>query len=511
MASIINRPNRHRWVQFYDGEGKRQTIRLGQVTKKNAEEVCRRVEALIAAKTSGDSLDASTAGWVRNLEGKIRDRLAKLDLVEPKLRKIALGDFLDDYIEGRSDVGSGTLETYDKARRNLVGYFGRDRTIDTITKSDATKWRVYVATKSNAREKNRTTLADSTVRRRTGKAKQFFDAAIEAGYIETNPFSHLPSTVHANEARQHFVERETIEDCIAAAPDARWRLIIALARFGGLRCPSELTTLRWSDVDFAAGRITINAPKTKRHRSGGRRVCPMFPELRPYLEDFYELAEPGSVRLFPNVKTATNLRQRMEAIIERAGHVQWPKLFQNLRASRETELLALYPAKDVTAWLGNSVPVAMKHYAMARKETFEAAATKPSGRMPEASREPTTAATTEEEGEAKSEAIAKRKPKLRGSATNGAAKQRHKKTPEKPGSFPPNAAGVHQTPGPVMGVPGSELGPKTPGFAAVFNLCEAKAEAMAADAALRDLLQVWTALSDDAKRVIATVAKADAK
>ena len=47
-------------------------------------------------------------------------------------------------------------------------------------------------------------------------------------------------------------------------------------------------------------------------------------------------------------------------------------------ASRETELMARYPAKDVSAWLGNSVPVAMRHYAMATDESF-IAASDPSG------------------------------------------------------------------------------------------------------------------------------------
>ena len=32
--------------------------------------------------------------------------------------------------------------------------------------------------------------------------------------------------------------------------------------------------------------------------------------------------------------------------------------------------MEFYPAKDVSAWLGNSEPVAMKHYAMARESTF---------------------------------------------------------------------------------------------------------------------------------------------
>ncbi len=50
-----------------------------------------------------------------------------------------------------------------------------------------------------------------------------------------------------------------------------------------------------------------------------------------------------------------------------------------MRASRETELLAVYPAKDVSSWLGNSAPVAMKHYAMATAESFERAAIEGAG------------------------------------------------------------------------------------------------------------------------------------
>ena len=57
-----------------------------------------------------------------------------------------------------------------------------------------------------------------------------------------------------------------------------------------------------------------------------------------------------------------------------AGLVPWPRLFQNLRASRETELLGEYPAADVVSWIGNSVPVAMSHYAMARDRSFQKAA-----------------------------------------------------------------------------------------------------------------------------------------
>ena len=40
----------------------------------------------------------------------------------------------------------------------------------------------------------------------------------------------------------------------------------------------------------------------------------------------------------------------------------WPRLFQNLRASRETELASEYPLHVATAWIGNTARIAERHY-----------------------------------------------------------------------------------------------------------------------------------------------------
>ncbi len=160
-----------------------------------------------------------------------------------------------------------------------------------------------------------------------------------------------------------------------------WKVILALCRFGGLRCPSELVALRWSDVDLPGGRMTLNASKTEHHAAGGVRVCPIFPELRPYLEKAWDDApDDGTAEWVINRyrRPDQNLHATFRKILTRAGIQPWPRLFQNLRASRETELMARYPAKDVASWLGNSEPTAMKHYAMATDEAFKAAAD-PSG------------------------------------------------------------------------------------------------------------------------------------
>ena len=69
-----------------------------------------------------------------------------------------------------------------------------------------------------------------------------------------------------------------------------------------------------------------------------------------------------------------NLRTQFERIVKRAGLDPWPRLFHNLRASRETELAQAYPIHAVTAWLGNTPRVALKHYLMPTEADFQRAA-----------------------------------------------------------------------------------------------------------------------------------------
>ena len=62
------------------------------------------------------------------------------------------------------------------------------------------------------------------------------------------------------------------------------------------------------------------------------------------------------------------MRSAFLKLLAKAGIEPWSKLFHNMRASRQTELLAEHPLPDVCAWLRNSQAVAMKHYAMARSD-----------------------------------------------------------------------------------------------------------------------------------------------
>ncbi|WP_432212231.1 tyrosine-type recombinase/integrase [Anaerobaca lacustris] len=172
-----------------------------------------------------------------------------------------------------------------------------------------------------------------------------------------------------------FVSHSDIEKVIEACPDIQWKVIFALARYGGLRCPSEVLSLRWDDVNWGRSRLLVRSPKTERHEGGESRVVPIFPELKPILLEAFHEAEEGTEHVVTRYRVqSANLRTQAHRIIKRAGLKPWTRTFQNLRASRETELTERFPLHIVTAWLGNSQIIAAKHYLTVRDEDFERAA-----------------------------------------------------------------------------------------------------------------------------------------
>jgi len=170
---------------------------------------------------------------------------------------------------------------------------------------------------------------------------------------------------------------------LLAVANPTWRTIIALSRFGGLRCPSEVLSLEWRHIDWERNRITVPSPKTDRYAGKGSRSLPLFPELRPFLEEAFELATPGQSHVVggkylekangPTGWINCNLRTQFERLVNRAGLEAWPRLFHNLRASRETELLESFPVHVVAQWMGHDAKVSLKHYAQTTDDHFDRA------------------------------------------------------------------------------------------------------------------------------------------
>ena len=367
MASIANDPGGRRRILFVAPDGRRPTIRLGKVSQRAAEAVKFRVEQLLAAKLTGHAVEADTARWVADLGPAMAKKLAQAGLIPNREAKAVatLEPFIDSYIARRKDVSPHTPRIWRQTLRSLTGHFGADKPLAEFTRGDAADWRLSLVAKK---------LADASVRKHCGFAKHFFAQAVDHELIPANPFAKLVSAPVGNAARQYFVTRDETTKILAVAPDAEWRLIIALSRYGGLRCPSEHLALTWADVDWERNRMTVHSSKTARHAGHESRVVPLFPELRPYLEAVFDAAEPRTESPITRYRHDSNLRTQLKRIIQRAGLTPWPRITHNLRASRGTELAADYPAHVAAAWLGHSTLVARKHYWTVTDGDYERAA-----------------------------------------------------------------------------------------------------------------------------------------
>ncbi|QDU50274.1 tyrosine-type recombinase/integrase [Gimesia panareensis] len=384
MASICKRPNGRKSIQFIGPDQKRKTLRLGKVPMKTAEGVKMRVESLLAHRITKHALDRATAQWLSEVEPELLKRLVNVGLVDER-ESTKLEDYCEAYYELRETGNkANTQKKYRNALNYIYEYFGKDRMLKDITPGDCDEWRVWLTRKG---------LAENTVRKHCAVAKVFFNNAVRKRLIEENPFTDLKSTSIPNKAREYFISAEETEKLLEACPDAEWRLIVALARFGGLRTPSEHYALRWEDVLWAEGRFYVTSPKTERYEGKEGRMVPIFPQLKPYLEDCRELADDDAEFVIVRHRHGSNnLRTCMQKIVKRAGLNQWPRLFQNMRSSRETELLGEgFQLQTVVAWLGNSPTVALKSYLQVREEDYEKAtqnATQYTAVRPEMSQKP---------------------------------------------------------------------------------------------------------------------------
>lgn len=100
-------------------------------------------------------------------------------------------------------------------------------------------------------------------------------------------------------------------------------------------------------------------------------MIPLFPEIKQELKAAWD---PEQVYIINKYRDPSqNMRTQLLRIIDRAGLKPWPKLFHNLRATRQTELAQTFPAHVVSDWLGNSVTVANEHYLRTMDIDFERA------------------------------------------------------------------------------------------------------------------------------------------
>lgn len=404
-------------IVFRDAAGKQQSLRLGKCSERAAQSALAGFERVLEAHRVGSTLHPDGIRWLENIDDRLHARVARFGLAEPRKSAdvVTVGMLLDRFVN-TAIVKPSTHAAYLQTTFSLRAFLGADRPLSSVTPADADNWQkalaeptpgaggdVDVGTPSGkadasgralgrergdaggkaerrrggpGRKAGGAALAPATRAKRTHVAKAIFRKAVRWGLIPSNTFADLKAGSQANPDRAHYVSADDARAILAACPDDEWRAIVALSRYAGLRCPSEITLLRWGDVNWDRGRLMVRSPKTAGHgEAHAVRVVPIVPELRAILQDLFDAAEVGVEAVVPRLRDPSmNLRTTFGKFIARAGVKPYPRAFHNMRASCATDWVERFPAHVVAGWLGHSPLIAATHYLQTRDVHFDLAA-----------------------------------------------------------------------------------------------------------------------------------------
>ena len=163
MASITWRDGRAT-VQIVAPSGKRRTLALGRVGKRDAERCADDVESLndlakLGRRPSGELLervDRFASDVKRKLVGY---GVLPADLTDEPDSVPTLGPFAAGYVKVRSDVKPATATFYGHTERNLIEFFGSGKPLADVTAGDADEFRLWLLRAKPAKDAPKDTAA----------------------------------------------------------------------------------------------------------------------------------------------------------------------------------------------------------------------------------------------------------------------------------------------------------------------------------------------------------------
>lgn len=356
MASYRKKPSRDGFeVYFYAMDKRRKSIWLQAASLRQTRDFVRHLEELIRAKKAGVAPEADTAKWIDQLEGPLRDKLVSYGLTDASTHKRyepherTVGAWTEAYIKANT-TNARTTNNYEQARSWLLKSVDANRDLASVTPDDLRQWQRSMKGK----------LSISSRNKHAQRVRTMLRSAVEAKVIRSNPAAAIKQERHPegrriDRSRQYFVDPNLSKQVIDGLESTKWKLIFALLRYQGMR-RHEALAIEWDQVDFETGTIQIKSLKT------GVRECPIFPETLQYLKQMVdELGEPTG-KVIPWAGEVDSLTPLLGKRVKSILGFVWPKVCQQLRSTRRTELDEHFPTQTVNEWLGHSSETAERHY-----------------------------------------------------------------------------------------------------------------------------------------------------
>lgn len=349
----------HLWKkQISLGDDKRTTLRLGLLSEKSAKEISGHIDHLIECRKHGIDMREETKAWLQIADEKLVRKLASYGFCNATNNPTIVA-YAAAFIERKQLVAStGTITNYRQVEKLLKEFFPIKR-MSEVTTADAKALWTYLLKNQG--------LAENTARRRFGRVREMFNDALEQDVVLKNVFKLKSIPVSVGVGDKTYVPESTIQAVIDHLPEDKveWKLLFAVARFLGIRMPSEIRKMTWDDVNQANGTVLIRAQKTK-----SERLVPIPPEVANLLSKQYAVVPDGTAHVFPNLRHHSNTATTAAKMVAAAGFKTWGKFWNSLRASCETDMMDKHGLRKACMWVGNSPTIAMKHYSLLRKTEY---------------------------------------------------------------------------------------------------------------------------------------------
>ena len=330
MRTVKGKTYAYWFLIWYDSDGKRRTKSLG-----------------CAGDLSKRRADKQRQAKQNELNANPRRRDAD--------RSPELGTYIEGYLASRKgELAKGTLELHGQTGRYLVVFFGASKQLDTISRADARDFQTALSNNELARANKRrrqNSLASTTVDRHVREAKTIFEVALKDDMIPFNPFDKLKSRKPVKK-EWHYVGDEEFASLLAACSPA-WRLLLGLARWGGLRS-EEALEVPWRKIDWEKHVICIEARNDWKPKDGEKRTIPISPILYALLREFRD-RDPTGEMVIPRADVCrTNLWRDFQSLFRRARVRPYSKPMHTLRKCCLTDWADTQPSHFVQAWAGHS-------------------------------------------------------------------------------------------------------------------------------------------------------------
>ena len=344
-------------------DGRRHSIYLGglKYSKKTAETCQECIDALLYYKRNGIiTPDRKVEDWLQSAPAHLRSKLAAAGLYaipETKTWQEIWSLFLED----RKDFKPSTLGSYRSCQKNFYKTFSPADCISELTSKDLLDWKLLLGTEHNL----------GGVEGHLKVINTILQWAIKCGWLTTNPMKNVPRKRVFNREHHRFISMTEYAKLLDACPNQEWRTIIALARIGGLRCPSEIQHMRWSDINWAESQFLVRSSKTERHDWHRERTVPLFDGLREELQRLFDLVKPNDndfVIQHQGGNWHLCYKFKRIAVAAGLGNITYP--FTNMRRSRCNEVLEAFGDIRESVIMGHSLRVMKNHYLMLSSDDY---------------------------------------------------------------------------------------------------------------------------------------------